>query len=516
MVKFSHKYLNFPMPKFKPYNQNQQFLLPLNLKECLPKDHLCFVIDDVVEQLDLSEIEKNYDNFGSPGYNPKMFIKVLIYSYAKGVRSSRKIEESVYENAACKFLAANQTFDHSTINLFRKNNLRNLEDIFAQIIIYCNGLGMINLKELSLDGSIIKANASKKNTFNLREIKKLKKKIRSILEEAEEIDKREDKMFGNKRGYGQMPEKLIDPEVRKKEIQKMKKKLEKLKKAEKSIKKKQKKARTKDEKRLKRNSTQNTTDSEANLMKLKGGRTYRPAYNVQLATNNQVILGYGIFGTNSDFGLLEEMIERTKRLIKGKIEFLKADAGYFSKLNIRYLKGEKINGYIPDTHIKIDEKKVKSRFSGNNFKYDKKRNRCICPLGKFLMFKENKVNGAKRYVGKDCESCKERSSCTKGKRRNLRIDLELKSYREEMREKLNTKEGKAKYLERMHDVEPVFGNLKYNQKVDQFLCRGKEMVETEFGLSCLGHNMIKINNWLKKKQKKVKKGFNLNQLNLIY
>ncbi len=224
-------------------------------------------------------------------------IKIMFFSYARGIRSSRKIEEMAFENIVFRYLSANQQPDHGTINLFRKTHLENLENIFTQIVRLCDGLKIIDPTDISIDGSIFRASASKKATHDQEEIDKLKKKIRKMLEEAEEIDKQEDEEYGKEHGYNEMPEKFKDPKTRQKEIKRLTEKLNKLETAEQTIKEKQQAAKTKKEKDRKRNTTYNTTDPDANLMKLKIGKAYKPAYNGQIATNNQIILAYEpVFG----------------------------------------------------------------------------------------------------------------------------------------------------------------------------------------------------------------------------
>ena len=139
------------MPQFKPYNQNQALLLPPQLTEWLPKNHICYVINDVVEQLDMSEVEKTYSEIGCPGYNPRALIKLLFFSYARGIRSSRKIEELSHESVAYRYLSGNQQPDHGTISLFRKKHLESLEGMFASIVMLCDGLGIIGPRNISID-----------------------------------------------------------------------------------------------------------------------------------------------------------------------------------------------------------------------------------------------------------------------------------------------------------------------------------------------------------------------------
>lgn len=489
------------MPKFKPYSQNQSMLLPPNITDWIPKDHKCFVISEIVDGLNISCVEDTYSNNGASAYNPRMLIKLISYSYMKGIRSSRKIEDMSYENIVYRYLSANQFPDHGTINLFRKCHLKDLENLFAQVVILCDGLGIIDPADVSVDGSIFKASASKKSNYDRKSIAKLKKKIRKILQEAERIDEEEDKKYGDKRGYSEMPDKLKDPEIRKKEIERLREKMRKLEEANRAIAKKQKQAKTKEEKELNRNRTHNTTDPEAKLMKMKKGKTYQPAYNGQIATSNQVILAYDVTDDGTDTKLLIPMIDKTENNTKKKVKRAKADSSYFSKDNIEGIEEKEINAYIPDRDKALEEKQERNneipKYDKRNFKYDERTDEFACPQGKRLRLTRTDQE-TKKYMCLDCPNCPVKSQCIKGKNRYLNYNPRLEKYKAEMRKKLNGEEGKNKYLERMSDVEPVFGNIIYNQNAGHFLCRGKPMVKIEFGLSCLAHNLVKISNWIDK------------------
>ena len=492
------------MPKFKSYNQDQ-LTLPINIKDYLPKKHICFAINDIVENLDISSIEQTYSENGAPAYHPKMLIKIMFFSYTRGIRSSRKIEELTAENLVYRYLSANQQPDHGTINLFRQLHLINLENIFVQIVRLCDELKIIDPTDISIDGTIFVANASKKATHNQESITKLKKKIKDILIEAENIDDQENKQYGKNHGYNEMPEKLQDPKTRQEKIKQLQNNLNKLEIAEQNIKDKQQTAKTSQDQALSRNKTSNTTDSDANLMKLKSGKVYKPAYNGQIATSNQIILAYDI--VNDESNSLLPMIERAENNTEKKVEKVKADAGYFSKHNLTKINKKQIDAYIPDQRKSIEENQEKNNeipeYDRRNFTYDKNKNEFICPQNQHLSFIkiDKKI---KKYIGTNCSNCPVKAKCTKGKNRYINYDPELEQLKKTMREKLNTKDGKAKYLERMSDVEPVFGNILYNQKANNFLCRGKPKIKIEFGLICIAHNLIKISNWIKKTNKNIK------------
>lgn len=489
---------------FRTYSQNQAMLLPPSLKECLQEDHLCFVIDDVVDGLDLSCIEKSYSHEGSPAYNPKLLIKIIFYAYSQGIRSSRKIENGLSENIALRFLSGNSHLDHGTINLFRKSHLAELPSIFAQIVVCAGSLGMADFSDISVDGTKIKASASKKNLFTQEAIDKIETKVKEILEDAENIDNEEDKEFGNKRGYNQIPEKFADPKTRKKEIEKIQKRLAKLGKAKVEIKEKQDRAKGKEQKDQTRNKTSNTTDPDANPMKIKDG-SFKMAYNCQLAAANQIITAYEVSNDPADTHHLQEMIKQSQKNTKQKVEITKADSNYFSEEDIQFTKDNDINAFIPDVlseREKTREGKGNTNpYDRNNFSYDTNRDEFTCPEGKALKFKRMIAGHVKEYACQGCSDCPPKPLCTKANNRTVSMNPRLFAMWHEMRDKLKTEEGKKKYQERMSEIEPVIGNIKCNQQLSTFLCRGKAMVSVELGLACTVHNISKIFHKLRRERR---------------
>lgn len=452
---------------FKPYNQDQIMLLPPSLSECLPDDHLCFTINDIVENLDTSLIESSYQETGAPAYNPKMLLKIIFYAYSQGARSSRKIENSLSENIAFRYLAANKHLDHGTINLFRKNHLNQLPTIFAQIVILASSLGLADFSNISIDGTKIKANASKKNLFNKDEIKKITDKMKDIISEAEAIDQEEDKRFAEKRGYNQMPEYLVDPKIRKAKIEKLQKRLDKLTQADQAIDIKQKKAQRLGQKE------------------------------------------YEVHNDPSDTNSLQKMIKKTEKTTQEKIKEAKADSAYFTKDNLHFLEDNGTEAFIPDTLKESEERKERenqvSRFDRHRFPYNQKTDQFICPEGKVLKLQKiNKNNQSREYRCDDCSQCLLKKLCAKGKARYLQVDFELDRLRNQMRQKLNSPEGEKKYLERLSEIEPVIGNIKHNLNFTEFSCRGRVMAKVELGLVSAVHNLIKIVKSLEKNKIKLK------------
>lgn len=508
------------MPKFKEYNQAQLMLLPPDIRDIIPSDHICYVINDVVENLDISQVLLTYANGGNTGgasaFSPRLLIKVLFYSYSQGIRSSRLVEKKCREDLVYRYLCAGFCPDHATLNLFRKKRLAGLERLFAQIVLFCGQMNMADFSDISIDGSIFKASASKKNTFNREEIAKWQKRMRKILAEAEKIDKKENKKYGAGRGYDQLPPRLADPKTRQKEIKRLLDKMGKLEMADEKIRAKQ--EAVKNETALVKNGSMhnnhNIVDEDANLMKLKNSKAVRPSYNGQIATAKQIIVAYDITDVAVDEPSLETMLEKSAENTRQEIQTVKADCGYWSKENMERLdemnesRETEIDAYIPDRRKSFEERGMRDgtldKYHRNYFTYDEKNDEFICPEGKSLKLKitnrdkddKDKVIG-QRYFCRDCAGCKAKAKCTTAKDKQISIDWALEKLKEKMRAKLNTKEGRQKYLERMYDVEPVFGNIKHNQKMENFLCRGKTMVKIEFGLTAIAHNFIKIANWVR-------------------
>ena len=419
------------MPNFKIYDSRQMSLFANHINDFLPKDHICFVIKEIVKTLDVSSIEEKYfnSNGGAPAYNPKTMIQILFYAYIRGMHSSRKIEQQLDENIAFRVLADSHRIDHSTINAFRKKYLIDVEKIFAQIILLCTSLKMINVKDISIDGTKYKASASKKNIYNKEQLQKIREKVRKILEEAERIDEEENKKYNNENPFKkEIPEELIDKTKRKEQIEKCKKKLIKLEKTEEIIDEKQNNAKTKEDKNLAKNKSINLIDKDANLMKMKDG-SFFSAYNTGIATSKQVILAYNITDNSADTNNFIELIKKTEKNTNEKVEKVKADAGYSSQKNLDYCKKERIDAYIPnkeDAQNKSKkEKPESSKYAREKFKYNKEKDEFICPRGKRLLYRKTDRN-ARIYECKECLKCPHKKLCTKSKKaRSISFNFKL-------------------------------------------------------------------------------------------
>ena len=228
----SIKYPEAVMSKtFLPYDPDQQLLLTAALQEWLPPDHLAYFISDIVDQLDLSEITARYgEERGGPPYNPRMMVKVLLYGYCTGVASSRRIANRLQEDIAFRVLAANNTPDFRTVSDFRKDHLPSLSGLFLQVLALCQRAGLVKLGHVALDGTKVKANASKHKAMSYRRMKERKAQLESevaeLLRRAQEVDEEEDRRYGRDKRGDEVPEELAFREGRLRKIREAKAALE--------------------------------------------------------------------------------------------------------------------------------------------------------------------------------------------------------------------------------------------------------------------------------------------------
>jgi hypothetical protein len=338
---------------------------------------------------------------------------------------------------------------------------------------------LVKLGHVAIDGSKIRANASRRKTKEKDELIKLEEKIEGIMKVAEEVDRQEDKEYGeNKRG-DELPEDLTDK----------KKFLEKIKEAKKYL----------EDNQLKR---VNITEPETRLMHTPDGGL-DICYNAQLAVDSehQIIVANDVVSEENDHEQFIPMYEAVENNTGQEPKESSADAGYHSGKVYLYLEKNKINGYIPDCKFGIETdkngKEKLTEYDRRNFSYIEKGNKYICPKGKELHFQKNSSrNGVKFkiYKGIDCKDCEKARECiTKPDAEYRQIQIyENDKFKAEMRAKLLSEEGKKKYNKRMSTVEPVFAHIKRLMGVRQFLLRGKEKAKFEFNLVCTVYNLKKL------------------------
>ena len=275
---------------YLPYDPDQQLLLPAALQEWLPEDHLAYFISDLVDQLGLSEITDCYDGErrGGPPYNPRMMVKVLLYAYCVGVPSSRRIAARLHEDIAFRVLAANNTPDFRTISDFRKDHLAALAGLFLQVLLLCQRAGLVKLGHVALDGTKVRANASKHKAMSYKRMKekeeRLQGEVDELLRRAQEVDEEEDRRYGRDKRGDELPAELAFREGRLERIREALAALE----AEAQAAAEQAEAEGKDHPGVPNDQAQrNFTDAESRIMPGPGGRDFLQAYNCQAVVDHE-------------------------------------------------------------------------------------------------------------------------------------------------------------------------------------------------------------------------------------
>jgi transposase len=440
-------------PVFSPYDPQQNLLLPPDLNEWLPEEHLARFISEIVEEsLDLSPLIERYHNAegGHPALHPKMLTKLLVYGYAIGVRSSRKIERATYEDLAFRYLSANQHPDHNTIARFRERNLDVLEGLFIQGLKIAERLGLVKLGRVAIDGTKVRAHASKHKAMSygrmLVKEKELQAKVRKLFAEARKIDLEEDAQYGHGKRPKDLPEELKFHRDRLAKIRAAKLALEE-------------EARAQAEASMDRSENEgedppkggggppassvdakrqrNFTDPESRIMPDGANKgAFLQGYNCQAAVDeaHQIIVGAEVMAVAPDQGHLVPMIERIEVQMGRLPEKLLADAGYFSEAGIRAVECRGIEVFCPPGRGKTEE----------------------------------------------------REGCKRGR------PPRDETFTEAQRRKVRGHRGRVHYRRRKAIVEPVFGQMKEGQRFRQFLLRGRRKVRGEWFLGCLAHNLRKI------------------------
>jgi transposase len=444
---------------FRPYDPDQMMLMPPSLHEWLPDDHLAYRILELVDTLDLSAILDDYDGSkgGCPPYHAKMMTALILYSYCEGVASSRKIEKATHERVPFRVVSGNQHPDHDTISEFRRRHLKALADLFVQVLRICQEAGMVKLGHAALDGTKMRANASKHKAMSYGRMKKkrkeLEREVREFLEHAERVDAEEDAEYGKGKRGDELPEELRFRKTRLKKIKEAMKVLEERAKAEAEAKRaeiaKKEKERDEDDKpRGGRKATEpsekpqdkaqyNFTDPESRIMKMGSTKSFEQCYNAQAAVDadSQVIVAAEVTQEPNDKQQLEPMVEQIEENTGRSPEKVSADSGYFSEKNVENLEERDVDGYIATERQKHSQKPEPA------------------PRGRIP---------------------------------------ESATVKHRMKRKLQTKKGRETYAKRKSTVEPVFGQIKDVRGFRRFLLRGIEAVRAEWRMMCLTHNLLKL------------------------
>jgi transposase len=434
---------------FRPWKIDETHLLPPSVQDYVAENHLSRLIVSLVrESLDLSEIAGSYrSGLGQPPFDPQMMTGLLLHSYASGLYSSR-IARATVERADFMMMVASDPPDFRTISDFRKRHLKALAALFVQVLKLAEKAGLVKLGHVALDGTKIKANASKHKAMSYERMKKREAELQAEVDRwlvaAEAADAEEDKLYGQKRG-DEMPDWVADKQRRLEKIREAKAELEAEAKAAAA-----KETRRREEAEKKRvaegrkkngktptppkqepegKTQRNFTDPESRVLLTKDG--YIQGYNAQAAVDAeaQIIVAHGLTQSMSDQDQLVALVDGIKKNLGRKPKEASADAGYCSEANLGALADRGIGAYIATGRAKHPAQAERKR----------------------------------------------RSPLTQA-----------------MRGKLKRAGWRSRYRLRKQVVEPVFGQIKQARGFRQFLLRGFDKVKAEWALICTAHNLGKL------------------------
>jgi transposase len=421
---------------FRPYDPDQMLLMPPSLADWVPEDHLARFVRDVVETLDLRAIDDAYtEERGYPPYDPQMMVTVLLYAYCTGTYSSRKIAARLIDSVAFRFLAAGNQPDFRTISEFRRRHGEALAALFTQGLRLCRQAGLVKLGRVAIDGTKIKANASKHKAMSYGRMRTqeaaLEQEVRALLRQAEAADRDEDARHGRDRRGDELPVELARRESRLQKIREARAALE---------------AEARDTARAAGKppadaqppdrAQRNFTDPEAKIQKTSDG--FIQGYNAQIAVDGgpaQIIVAQHVTPAAPDVQQLVPVVTAITQGLRRKPRQVLADAGYWSASNVETLEAKDIEPFI--------------------------------------------ATGRGQHG--DPAPAAPRGRPPQGL-----------SVKERMARKLATVRGHRLYARRKAIVEPVFGQIKHARGFRQFLRRGLARVQQEWALVCLSHNLLKL------------------------
>jgi transposase/IS5 family transposase len=451
------------MKTFRPYQPDQLLLMPPSIEEWLPEGHLARFVRELVATLDLSAIEGKYtEERGNPPYHPRLMVTLLLYAYSTGTYSSRRMAAKLVDDVAYRFLAAGNTPDFRTLSDFRKTHGPALTGLFVQVLKLCAEAGLVKLGRVAVDGTKVKANASKHKAMSYARMSEreaaLKQQVTELLARAEAVDEAEDAEYGADRRGDELPEELQRAEGRLAKIRAAKAALEaqareqavqdaEVAKANQAERERKERAngrrfggppfRVPDPEQAQPapKAQRNFTDPESCIQKTADG--FIQGYTAVLAVDEtaQVIVAQHVTPRGPEVHELLPAVDMIEHLLGERPDQVVADAGYWSEANVAHLEAQGIDAYIARGRVKHGEPALPP------------------PRG--------------------------------------RIPATL-SVAERMQRKLRTQAGRAVYARRKAIVEPVNGQIKQARGFRQFLRRGLERVSQEWSLVCTAHNLLKL------------------------
>lgn len=508
---------------FKTNLQNQTSLFPYSFDHFVDDAHPVRLVNQIIDRIDISDVLSTYAGGGTSSYHPRMLLKVIIYGYLNNLYSSRKIAKALRENVHFIWLSGQQFPDYRTINYFRGKRLRNnIEAIFKQVVLLLQGEGIITLEEVFTDGTKIESVANRYTFVWKKSIEKykakLEEKIQVVLDEINQAINQDNQSVKNN-DEKEAPIDLTSEELNEK-IEELNRNI-KGQNIPRKVKKKIDKLQSESVPKLReyeihlqilgQRNSYSKTDKDATFMRMKEDHMkngqLKPAYNLQLSTENNFITNYTIHQNPGDTTTYQHHLNSFYEKYGFYPERSVADAGYGGLENYDFMEKHGIDNYVKFNYFhKEQTKKFKTDISKpENLYYNEQEDCFICPMGQ----KMKPIGPGKRetrtgyeyeviiYQTQNCSFCPLRGACHKQKgNRKIEVNKKLVCHKQKARENLTSELGRELRGRRNSEVEQTFGQLKSNKGFKRLLLRGIPKISIELGLLALAHNFQKLSKHL--------------------
>ena len=515
---------------FKPYSQNQQFLMQKNIDDFIGDGHIARFISQIVDEMDVDFILDTYQGGGTSSYNPRMMLKCWVLGFVYRIYSCRLLAKSTRENLAFIWISGNQTPDFRTLNNFRLRLTDDIKQIFKQIVLYGMELGIIKGEDVFVDHTKNQANANRYKVIWKKQVNNQLEKIDAELNELfryiDEINENEEKTYGAK-DLPEQERKGFDKTQVSQVIDKINKKVK-----EGNISKEEGKGQREKVGRAKelserkesyenkkkifgdRNSY-SKTDTDAVAMMMKDKKIIRPAYNEGIMTENGIVLNYIIDDNASDSVSFIPLMKGTIDNLGKAPERINGDGAYGNEENSMFLEEKDIENFLKYNtyHNEKSQAWLDKKIRRNDFAYNEKNDEFTCKNGSVLSFVEEStdetateyVKNTRKYSAGEngCNSCPFKDKCTKSNARILEVNWNGERLRRIARENLDSDKGKELRKRRGNEVESVFGDQKMNNRKRHYQLRGMKKVNLEAGLYYISHNLRKIHSLVGNKTKMI-------------
>jgi transposase len=449
--------------------RQQSNLFPASLEEYVGPHDPVRVYDAFVDQLDFRELGLVLDeqHIGPPEFDPQAMLKLLVYGYAYGIRSSRKLERALYHNVSFMWLMGGLKPDHKTIARFRRDHRGPLKEVLKQCVRLCLKLGLIEGNTLFVDGTKIRANAGMRQSWSAqrcdRVLKETDERIETILKDCETVDTEETE----EGSLVDVPEDLKEAEALKARVQAI-------------------------GQELKKSSKQvfNTTDPDCRHVQ--GRQGTHAGYNVQAVVDDQngLIVQSDVVGDVNDRHQLAPQTAQANAILGKTCQTVCADAGYDHN---RHWKDVEEQGIA--VVVKPNDQRPPGPFTKDQFRFDAKRDCYVCPVGHLLTYRSTDARQHRQYSitnAKLCRSCAHRAACTNDWSGRKIVRMPFEEIRPIVQARYQSAAGQALYARRQCRVEHPFGHIKRNLGVQAFLLRGFSGVRAETALLASCFNIARM------------------------